>query len=156
MNTVGVFLCPYSSNVLYFWPLSKRESMGKGDIRTKKGKRVRKSYGKTRQKSRTPQYVAPEKEVKETKKAAESKPITKKATKKLAKAVAEKPASKKEVKKTEEQVVAKEKTETKATKKAEPKAVKKAEPKAAKKAEPKATKKTEAQKEEKGKEKGEG
>ena len=56
--------------------------MGKGDIRTKKGKRVRKSYGKTRQKSRTPQYVAPEKEVKETKKAAESKPITKKANQK--------------------------------------------------------------------------
>lgn len=78
--------------------------MGKGDIRSKKGKRVRKSYGKTRQKSRTPQYVASENEVKVPKKAAEKKPKSKKAENKATKSAAEKTTRKKETQKTEEQV----------------------------------------------------
>ena len=75
--------------------------MGKGDVKSKKGKISRGSYGVRRKKKKTAAYVAPVE--KPAKKEAEAKPAAKKAaTKKAAakkapakKAAAKKPAAKK-------------------------------------------------------------
>lgn len=76
--------------------------MGKGDIKTAKGKRTNGSYGNTR-KRKTTATVAPKKEVSAEKKVAAKKPATKTAAKPAAekKPAAKKPAAK-PAKKTEE------------------------------------------------------
>lgn len=70
--------------------------MGKGDIKTRKGKITRGSYGVRRKKKKGGSYVAPEKPA--TKVAEEKKPTAKKATTKKAaakKTTAKKTAAKK-------------------------------------------------------------
>ncbi len=60
--------------------------MGKGDIKTKKGKRRAGSYGVTRKRKKTKSVAAAPKATKAAKKPAAKKPAAKKTTKKADKA----------------------------------------------------------------------
>ena len=59
--------------------------MGKGDIKTTKGKRTRGSYGNTRKRKKTVKIVAAKPKKKAAKKTAAKKPAAKKATPKAKK-----------------------------------------------------------------------
>ena len=76
---------------------SKESNMGKGDIKTKKGKRIRGSYGKTRKRKSASTVIAPAAKA-APQKAAVKKPAAKKAAPKTAAkktTAAKKPAAKK-------------------------------------------------------------
>lgn len=96
--------------------------MGKGDLRTKKGKRVRGSFGKTRKRNHNPAYVAgeskPEKEVD----VKESEAVAEKKETKVAKPKAAKPKAKELKEETElkAEPKAKEEKESKSKKEAAP------------------------------------
>ena len=93
----------------------KTRDMGKGDLRTKKGKRVRGSFGKTRQRKHTPAYAGnesgDEKEVEVME--ADAAPVEKKAPKAVKpKAAKEKKESKPEAKDVKEKKEAKAEAKT--------------------------------------------